>query len=186
MVLWSSAARVEDDVRDDIQFASDNGTLVGVTLDKTPIPRRLRGFSHSLSDGGKNEDSLDFQKIESALEKLVPRRAVKPADPSLMSVSYTGLEQAITQRVSNGVIRLFVGNLSPRLEAEELRAMFEELAPVSDFFWPIDRETNRKKGFAFVDVSTKTAAHSMIKGMNNREVMGRPLAVNIARPREQR
>ena len=55
--------------------------------------------------------------------------------------------------MSTGTVkRLFVGNVPFRIEGDELRAMFEEIAPVADFFWPMDRETGRKKGFLFVDV----------------------------------
>jgi RNA recognition motif-containing protein len=88
--------------------------------------------------------------------------------------------------MSTGTVkRLFVGNVPFRIEAEELRAMFEEVAPVADFFWPTDRETGRKKGFLFVDVD-EADVEKVIDAMNNKEVMGRPLAVNEARPREER
>jgi RNA recognition motif-containing protein len=88
--------------------------------------------------------------------------------------------------MSTGTVkRLFVGNVPFRIEAEELRALFEEVAPVADFFWPMDRETGRKKGFLFVDVDEADVA-KVIEAMNGKEVMGRPLAVNEARPREER
>ncbi len=83
------------------------------------------------------------------------------------------------------VKRLFVGNVPFRIEAEELRAMFEEIAPVADFFWPNDRETGRKKGFLFVDVE-ETDIEAVISAMNGKDVMGRQLVVNEARPREER
>ena len=80
--------------------------------------------------------------------------------------------------------RLFVGNVPFRIEAEELRALFEEVAPLVDFFWPIDRETGRKKGFLFVDAD-EADMDKIIEAMNGREVMGRQLVVNEARPREE-
>jgi RNA recognition motif-containing protein len=84
-----------------------------------------------------------------------------------------------------GTKRLFVGNVPFRIEADELRAIFEEVAPVADFFWPTDRETGRKKGFLFVDVNEEDMS-AVIEAMNGKEVMGRELAVNEAQPREER
>lgn len=84
-----------------------------------------------------------------------------------------------------GTKRLFVGNVPFRIDAEELRSLFEEIAPVADFFWPTDRETGRKKGFLFVDVAEEDVS-AVIEAMNGREVMGRQLAVNEAQPREER
>lgn len=84
-----------------------------------------------------------------------------------------------------GSKRLFVGNVPFRIEAADLRAMFEEIAPVNDFFWPLDRESGRKKGFLFVDVAEEDMAR-VIEAMNGKEVMGRQLAVNEAQPREAR
>lgn len=81
--------------------------------------------------------------------------------------------------------RLFVGNVPFRIDANDLRAMFEEVAPVTDFFWPTDRETGRKKGFCFVDVADEDMA-AVIEAMNGKDVMGRQLAVNEAQPREER
>ena len=84
-----------------------------------------------------------------------------------------------------GTKRLFVGNVPFRIDAQDLRALFEEVAPVADFFWPTDRETGRKKGFCFVDVNEADMA-AVIEAMNGREVEGRQLAVNEAQPREER
>lgn len=81
--------------------------------------------------------------------------------------------------------RLFVGNVPFRIEGEELRSLFEAVAPVADFFWPTDRETGRKKGFCFVDVD-EADLEAVIEAMNGKDVMGRQLAVNEARPREER
>lgn len=78
--------------------------------------------------------------------------------------------------------RLFVGNVPFRIEAEEFRAMFEEVAPVLDFFWPMDRDTGRKKGFLFVDVD-EADVEKVVAAMNGKDVMGRAIAVNEARPR---
>lgn len=79
--------------------------------------------------------------------------------------------------------RLFVGNVPFRIDPEELRAEFEAVAPVTDFFWPTDKETGRKKGFCFVDVADEDMP-AVIEAMHGKEVAGRALAVNEARPRE--
>ncbi|PID83882.1 RNA-binding protein [Candidatus Gracilibacteria bacterium] len=81
--------------------------------------------------------------------------------------------------------RLFVGNVPFRMTPEELKAEFEAVAPVQDFFWPSDRETGRKKGFCFVDVADEDM-EKVIEEMNEKEIGGRPLVVNEARPREER
>lgn len=81
--------------------------------------------------------------------------------------------------------RLFVGNVPFRITPEELRAEFEAVAPVLDFFWPTDRESGRKKGFLFVDVADEDM-NKVIEAMNGKEVAGRALAVNEAKPREER
>lgn len=81
--------------------------------------------------------------------------------------------------------RLFVGNVPFRIEQDELRAAFEAIAPVADFFWPLDRETGRKKGFCFVDVD-EADVERVVAEMHGKEIMGRALAVNEARPREER
>ncbi len=84
-----------------------------------------------------------------------------------------------------GTKRLFVGNVPFRIDASEFRAMFEEVAPVADFFWPTDRESGRKKGFLFVDVD-EADVQTVIEAMNGKDVMGRQIVVNEAQPREPR
>lgn len=81
--------------------------------------------------------------------------------------------------------RLFVGNLPFRLEADDIRDLFSEVAQVTEVFLPVDRETGRKKGFAFVDVNAEDM-DAVIEAMNGREIMGRALVVNEAKPREDR
>lgn len=80
--------------------------------------------------------------------------------------------------------RLFVGNVPFRLSHEELRAEFENIAPVEDFFWPTDRETGRRKGFAFVTVADEND-DVVIEALHGKDVGGRELMVNVARPREE-
>lgn len=80
--------------------------------------------------------------------------------------------------------RLFVGNVPFALSREELRAEFEAIAPVEDFFWPTDRESGRRKGFAFVTIADEHD-DAVISALHGKEVGGRELMVNVARPREE-
>jgi hypothetical protein len=114
---------------------------------------------------------------------FVPRVSRRSPRVSLQSRHF--IFSFFSMSTTPGTKRLFVGNVPFRIEADELRAIFEEVAPVADFFWPTDRETGRKKGFLFVDVNEEDMA-AVIEAMNGKEVMGRELAVNEAQPREER
>lgn len=81
------------------------------------------------------------------------------------------------------VKRLYVGNLPFSMEAADIAAEFGVEADAVTL--PVDSQTGRKKGFGFVDVPADKAAE-IIESMNGKEVGGRPLTVNEARPREER
>ena len=83
-------------------------------------------------------------------------------------------------------MNIYVGNLSYSLTEDDLRALFAEFGDVSSAKLIIDRETNRSKGFGFVEMSSNDAANKAIDELNGREVSGRALRVNAARPREER
>ena len=83
-------------------------------------------------------------------------------------------------------MNIYVGNLSYGITEEDLRALFAEFGDVSSAKLIIDRETNRSKGFGFVEMSSNDAANKAIDELNGREVSGRALRVNEARPREER
>ncbi len=83
-------------------------------------------------------------------------------------------------------VRLFVGNLPYDATEEELRQHFSVAGPVSYVFMPMDRETGKKRGFAFVEFDTADQAQEAIRQFNNQAFKGRPLAVNEARARESR
>ena len=63
-----------------------------------------------------------------------------------------------------------------------IRSEFAEYGEVSDVHLPMDRETGRMRGFAFVTMATDDAAQKAIAGMNGKSIEGRPLVVNEARP----
>ena len=83
-------------------------------------------------------------------------------------------------------MNIYVGNLSYSLTEDDLRALFAEFGDVSSAKLIIDRETNRSKGFGFVEMSSNDAANKAIDELSGREVSGRALRVNEARPREER
>ena len=83
-------------------------------------------------------------------------------------------------------VRLFVGNLSYATTEADLRTYFGTVAPPSQVVLPVDRETGRPRGFAFVEFSDRAHAEQAIQKFNGQPFNGRPLAVSEARAREDR
>src|SRR5215475_14268821 len=81
-------------------------------------------------------------------------------------------------------VRLFVGNLPYDATEDEIRAHFAAAGSLSSVFIPVDRETGRKRGFAFVEFSDGAQAQEAIRLFNNQPFKGRSLAVNEARAKE--
>ncbi len=82
--------------------------------------------------------------------------------------------------------KLFVGNLSFKTTENELQDAFSAFGTVTEANLMMDRMTNRPRGFGFVTMSSAEEAQKAIEGMNGKDVDGRALTVNIARPREDR
>jgi len=83
-------------------------------------------------------------------------------------------------------VRLFVGNLAYSTTEADLRTYFGAVAPPSQVVLPIDRETGRPRGFAFVEFLDRAHAEQAIQRFNGQPFNGRPLAVSEARAREDR
>jgi cold-inducible RNA-binding protein len=83
-------------------------------------------------------------------------------------------------------MRIYVGNLSYSLTEDELRTAFGEFGAVESADIIIDRSTGRSKGFGFVEMGDATEAKAAIEGLNGKDIGGRALNVNEARPREER
>lgn len=83
-------------------------------------------------------------------------------------------------------MNLYVGNLSFSTGNDELRAAFEPYGTVSDARVVNDRETGRARGFGFVEMSNDNEGRAAINALNGKELGGRALTVNEARPREDR
>ncbi|NJK28294.1 MAG: RNA-binding protein [Coleofasciculaceae cyanobacterium SM2_3_26] len=79
---------------------------------------------------------------------------------------------------------IFVGNLSYSATEEDLRGLFSEYGDITRIVMPVDRETGRMRGFAFVDLTESTLEDDAIEQLNGAEWMGRALRVNKAKPKE--
>ncbi len=81
--------------------------------------------------------------------------------------------------------KLFVGNISFRMSEDELRNLFSESGKVLSVAIPADRDTGRKRGFAFVEMENQEEAQTAIDALNGKTVDGREIVVNPSRPRER-
>jgi cold-inducible RNA-binding protein len=82
--------------------------------------------------------------------------------------------------------RLFVGNLSFNVTENDLQDAFAAHGTVVEANLMMDRATGRPRGFAFVTMSTPEEAQKAIEALHGKDLGGRALTVNIARPREER
>jgi len=83
-------------------------------------------------------------------------------------------------------IRLFVGNMPYGATEADLRTHFSDVGPPSQIVIPVDRETGRPRGFAFVEYQERPMAEAAISRFDQQPFMGRSLSVSEARPREER
>lgn len=83
-------------------------------------------------------------------------------------------------------VRLFVGNMPYGATEADLRAHFAAVGDPSQVVIPVDRETGRPRGFAFVEYVDRELAEEAVRRFNQQPFMGRTLAVSEARPREER
>ena len=80
-------------------------------------------------------------------------------------------------------VSIFVGNLPFRAEQEDVTELFAQFGEVVNCALPLERDTGRKRGFAFVEMSDDAAEEAAIEGLQGAELMGRPLRINKAAPR---
>lgn len=81
---------------------------------------------------------------------------------------------------------IYVGNLSYQVTQEDLNEIFAEYGTVSRVQMPVDRETGRVRGFAFVEMASDAEEEAAISALDGAQWMGRDLKVNKAKPREDR
>ena len=82
--------------------------------------------------------------------------------------------------------KLYVGILSYNVTEEQLRELFSQAGTIKEIALIMDRDTQRPKGFGFVEMTTQVEAQKAIEMFNEHELDGRRLTVNFARPKEDR
>jgi RNA recognition motif-containing protein len=83
-------------------------------------------------------------------------------------------------------MNIYVGNLSFDASEESIRQLFEPFGQVSSITIIKDKYSGQSRGFGFVEMPDRTQAQAAIEGLNGKEVLGRQLSVNEARPRNDR
>ncbi len=83
-------------------------------------------------------------------------------------------------------MNIFVGNLSREASEDDLKQAFQAFGEVATASIIMDKFTRESKGFGFVEMPVKTEAEAAIAGLNGKDLKGRALTVNEARPREER
>ena len=78
---------------------------------------------------------------------------------------------------------IFVGNLPFRAEREDVSQLFAPFGEVLNCSLPLERDTGRKRGFAFIEMADESIESKAIDGLQGTELMGRPLRINKAEPR---
>ena len=78
---------------------------------------------------------------------------------------------------------IFVGNLPFRAEREDVIQLFAPFGEVLNCSLPLERDTGRKRGFAFIEMADEAIELTAIEGLQGAELMGRPLRINKAEPR---
>ena len=78
---------------------------------------------------------------------------------------------------------IFVGNLPFRAEQEDVIELFAQFGEVVNCALPLERDTGRKRGFAFIEMSDEATEEAAIEALQGAELMGRPLRINKAEPR---
>ncbi len=82
--------------------------------------------------------------------------------------------------------KLFVGSLAWATTDDDLKEFFSQVGKVESANVIVDRETNRSKGFGFVEMSSDEEAKKAVDELNGKDLGGRPIVVNEARPRTER
>jgi RNA recognition motif-containing protein len=83
-------------------------------------------------------------------------------------------------------MNIYVSNLRFHTSEEDLKNLFSKYGSVTSAKIIMDRETNRSRGFAFVEMPSEEEANAALKGLNGKDVQGRALSVSVAREKEDR
>ena len=87
---------------------------------------------------------------------------------------------------TSNFMNIYVGNLSYNTTEDELRALFAEFGSVDSAKLIMDRDSGQSKGFGFIEMSDNSGGQQAIEGLNGRDINGRALTVNKAKPKEDR
>jgi RNA recognition motif-containing protein len=98
--------------------------------------------------------------------------------------SYSSLNIVQTAHLFSSTMTIYIGNLSYQATEEDIREVFTEYGAVQRVVLPIDRETGRMRGFAFVEMANDGDEEKAINDLDGAEWMGRQLKVNKAKPKE--
>ena len=82
-------------------------------------------------------------------------------------------------------MNIYISNLSYRLKDEDLKSVFEEYGEVTSAKIITDKFSGRSKGFGFVEMPNDDEAQAAIDGLNGKELMGKVLTVNVAKPKTE-
>jgi len=82
--------------------------------------------------------------------------------------------------------KVFVGNLDFKATRDQIESLFSEAGEIQDVFIPVDRDSGRPRGFAFVEFDSEESAQKAIEMFNDKELGGRALRVNMAEERQRR
>ena len=147
----------------------------------------MRPAHKSISAGVWKFESRLVSHFEAALFKEHPNLVLRslpfrrsPSDSQLL-FSFPKGERYISMST-----KLYVGNLAFQTTSQELQQLFGQAGTVQSASVVEDRDTGRSRGFAFVEMSSEEEATSAIAQFNGKEVSGRALKVNEAKPRENR
>ena len=83
-------------------------------------------------------------------------------------------------------MNIYVSNLSFHTSESDLKDLFSKFGTVTSAKIIMDRETNKSRGFAFIEMSSQDEGEKAIAGLNNKEIEGRALSVSLAREKENR
>jgi RNA recognition motif-containing protein len=83
-------------------------------------------------------------------------------------------------------MNIYVSNLSFHTSEADLKNLFTKFGTVTSAKIIMDRETNRSRGFAFVEMPSEEEGNAALSGLNQKEIEGRPLSVSLAREKENR
>jgi RNA recognition motif-containing protein len=109
-----------------------------------------------------------------------------PLEPTFLFDPESATRVAFSNRSVILSKKLYVGNLTYNVSQTDLEALFAPHGTVQSAQLIVDRDTNRSKGFAFVEMSTDAEAQAAIQELNGRNHDGRNITVNEAKPREPR